>query len=97
MHLPLPYRIQSDALAGAASVYILILYGFVWITGNGFEPAAPLVSEAVFGHLKAVTLFMPDGAFRLAFTNGLMSESMALWFGSMQLWLGRQRERCEKS
>lgn len=122
--------------------YILILYGFAWMTGNGFEMAALPVSEAVFGHLswivavsevlmlppyfywayllfscksyfprwmaasnplvfygilKAVTLLMPDGAFRLAFTNGLMSESMALWFGSMIIWLGRQKERYEKS
>lgn len=50
-----------------------------------------------YGILKAVTLLMPDGAFRLAFTNGLMSESMALWFGSMIIWLGRQKERYEKS
>lgn len=35
--------------------------------------------------LKLATLFMPDCAFRLAFTNGLMSESMALWFGSLLL------------
>lgn len=121
--------------------YILILYGFAWMTGNGFETAALPVSEAVFGHLswivivsevlmlppyfywaylllscksyfprwmaasnpliiygilKALTLVMPEGAFRLAFTNGLMSESMALWFGSILIWLVRQRERCEK-
>lgn len=121
--------------------YILILYGFAWMTGNGFETAALPVSEAVFGHLswivmvsevlmlppffywaylllsckshfprwmaasnplvfygilKAVTLFMPNGAFRLAFTNGLMSESMVLWFGGILIWLVRQRERCEK-
>lgn len=43
-----------------------------------------------YGILKAVTSFMPDSAFRLAFTNGLMSESMLLWFGSMLLWLGRR-------
>ena len=116
--------------------YIMILFGFEWMTGNGYEAAALSVSEALFGHLawivpvsevlmlppyfywayllirgkshfprwmalsnplvfygilKAVTLLMPDGAFRLAFTNGLMSESMALWFGSMLLWLGRRK------
>ncbi len=46
---------------------------------------------------KRKTELMPDGAFRLAFTNGLMSESMALWFGSMLIWLGKQKERLEKS
>lgn len=110
--------------------YIMILYGFRWMTGNGYEAAALPVSEAVFGQLswivpvsevlmlppyfywayllirgkshlpkwmafsnplvfygilKALTLLMPDGAFRLAFTNGLMSEGMALWFGSILL------------
>ena len=33
--------------------------------------------------LKGVSLLMPVGAFRLAFTNGLMSEAMFLWFLSM--------------
>ena len=29
-------------------------------------------------------------AFRLGFTNGLMSESMILWFGFMLLWAAKQ-------
>lgn len=33
---------------------------------------------------------MPDGAFRLAFSNGLMSQSMAIWFGTMLLWTVRR-------
>lgn len=119
----------------------MILYGFAWMTGNGYEAAALPVSEAVIGHLswivpvseilmlppyfywaylllrgkshlpkwmafsnplvfygilKAVTLLMPEVAFRLAFTNGLMSEGMALWFGSFLLWLGRRKGQ-EKS
>lgn len=32
--------------------YIMILYGFEWMNGNGFEMAALPVSEAVFGHLS---------------------------------------------
>ena len=39
-----------------------------------------------YGVLKLLTLLMPDVPFRLAFTNGLMSESMALWFGGMLVW-----------
>lgn len=111
--------------------YIMILYGFAWMNGSGYEAAALPVSEALFRHLswlvivsealmlppylywfrtlsrgssafpkgmalsnpllfyvflKLLTMFMPDGAFRLAFTNGLMSESMLLWFGSILLW-----------
>jgi len=29
---------------------------------------------------------MPVSAFRLGFTNGLMSESMIVWFGIMLIW-----------
>lgn len=43
----------------------------------------------IYGILKLVTMLMPDGAFRIGFTNGLMSESMMLWFGSMMLWCMR--------
>ncbi|MCD8120454.1 MAG: hypothetical protein LUE29_13440 [Lachnospiraceae bacterium] len=112
--------------------YIMILYGFAWMSGNGYATAAIPVSEAVFSHfswivlvsealmlppylywgwlvlrrhsvlprqmvlsnplifylaLKLMTLLMPDSAFCLAFTNGLMSESMVLWFGSILAWL----------
>lgn len=111
--------------------YIMILYAFAWMNGNGYAAAALPVSEALFRHLswlvivsevlmlppyiywlwmlgrgnsvfpkgmalsnplifyvllKLLTLLMPDRAFRLAFTNGLMSESMLIWFGSMLLW-----------
>lgn len=111
--------------------YIMILYAFAWMSGNGYEAAALPVSEALFAHLswivivsealmlppyiywlwtlvrgmsifprrmalsnpllfyvllKLLTMLMPDGAIHLAFTNGLMSESMLIWFGSMLLW-----------
>ncbi len=116
----------------------MILYGFAWMSGNGYETAALPVSEALFSHLawivpvsevltlppylywaylvlrkysvlpkwmalanplmfyallKLLTLLMPESSFRLAFTNGLMSEAMALWFGSMLIWTGRERRR----
>ena len=45
----------------------------------------PLIFYVV---LKLLTLFMPEGAFCLAFTNGLMSESMAVWFGTILTWNG---------
>ncbi|MDO4866659.1 MAG: hypothetical protein Q4C10_08870 [Clostridia bacterium] len=37
----------------------------------------------VFGVLKGVSLLLPVSAFRLGFTNGLMSESMIVWFAIM--------------
>jgi hypothetical protein len=37
----------------------------------------------IYALLKGLSLAMPVSAFRLGFTNGLMSESMILWFGIM--------------
>lgn len=121
--------------------YIMILYGFAWMSGNGYASAALPVSEAMFGHLswivitsevlmlppylywaylllrgksgfpkwmtvsnplifygilKAVAGLISDSAFRLAFTNGLMSESMALWFGSILFWLFSQSGEAQR-
>ena len=44
----------------------------------------------VFALLKGVSLFMPVSAFRMGFTNGLMSESMVIWFGVMLVWERRK-------
>lgn len=43
----------------------------------------------IFAALKGLTLLMPVSAFRLGFTNGLMSESMIIWFGIMLAREGR--------
>ena len=46
----------------------------------------------LYAALKGMSMLMPVSAFRLAFTNALMSESMALWFGSLLAWeIGRKR------
>ena len=44
----------------------------------------------IFAVLKMIASIMPVGAFRLGFTNGLMSESMILWFTLMFLGGGRE-------
>lgn len=112
-------------------LYVMILYAFAWLNGNGFEDAALpaaeallshfswiiLLSEAfmlppflywfylqisektvfpraiaftnvliIYGALTLVRLALPDTPFRLGFTNGLMSESMFIWFGIMLVW-----------
>ena len=40
----------------------------------------------IFAVLKGLTLLMPVSAFRIAFTNGLMSESMVIWFAVLLAW-----------
>ncbi len=48
----------------------------------------------IFGVLKCVSLLMHVSAFRLGFTNGLMSESMIIWFGIIMIWeRGRTNEK----
>lgn len=44
----------------------------------------------IYAAMKGVSLLMPVSAFRLGFTNGLMSESMILWFGFMLIWERRR-------
>ena len=56
--------------------------------GRSVLPKGMVLSNPVTFYLvlKAISLLMPVGAFRLAFTNGLMSEAMFLWFLSMLCW-----------
>ena len=114
--------------------YVMILYLFAWMMGNGQEDLAYLASEELFNHfswlipvgevlmalpfvyllwktataktvlpkwmavcnpivflviLKLLTSLMPNEPFRLAFTNGLMSEAMILWFAVLLAAAGR--------
>ena len=47
----------------------------------------------IFGLLKGVTMHMPDNAFRLSFTNGLMSESMIIWFAIILIFEIRREKK----
>lgn len=72
-----------------------LYWGWLLFRGRSVFPkwmvlSSPLVFYSV---LKLLTLLMPDVPFRLAFTNGLMSESMALWFGSMLVRYGGEGRR----
>lgn len=45
----------------------------------------------IYAVLKGIQLAMPVGAFRIGFTNGLMSESMFLWFLAMLIYGGKEQ------
>ncbi|MCR4734341.1 MAG: hypothetical protein K5829_04990 [Treponema sp.] len=45
----------------------------------------------IFAVLKGISLIMPVSAFRLGFTNGLMSESMIIWFCLIFSGIGRNK------
>lgn len=76
--------IVSEMLMLPPHIYWL----WMLVRDNSVFPKGMALSNplAFYVFLKLLTMLMPDRAFRLAFTNGLMSESMLLWFGSMLLW-----------
>ncbi len=45
----------------------------------------------IFGILKGISMMMPESGFRLGFTNGLMSESMIIWFLLVFLEIGGRK------
>ena len=57
--------------------YIMILYLYTWMAAGNV-----LVFYCILSVIKAV---LPDTAFRLGFTNGLMSESMIFFF--ILIWI----------
>lgn len=112
--------------------YVMILFLFSWLNGNGYEAMSLSACEAMFAHfkwivfvsevfmlppflywfylqalgktifpkvmtatnpliiygvLKLISSVLPDEPFRLGFVNGLMSESMFIWFGIMLIWI----------
>ncbi|MGN0386735.1 MAG: hypothetical protein ACI4EX_12740, partial [Lachnospiraceae bacterium] len=69
-------------------------WGWLVLSRKSVLPLQMAVSNPLifYGLLKLFTMFMPDNAFCLAFTNGLMSESMALWFASLLIWLYSQKK-----
>ncbi len=75
----------------------MMLPVFVWwfylqITGKTVFPKQYAFTNVliVFAVLKGISLLLPVSAFRLGFTNGLMSESMAVMFGIMLAWECRE-------
>ena len=68
---------------------VFVYWGFLQLTGKTVFPRWMAWGHVfvIFAVLKALSLQMPEGAFRLGFTNGLMSESMAVWFMGMLLWI----------
>ena len=50
------------------------------------------IALVIYGILKGFSLLMPTSAFRLGFTNGLMSESMIIWFLLVFLEIGTENE-----
>ena len=66
---------------------VFLYWFYLQITGKTVFPKTMAFTNALilYAVLKGISLLLPVSAFRLGFTNGLMSESMILWFGFMLL------------
>ena len=64
---------------------VFLYWFYLQITGKTVFPKWMAFTNVllIYAALKGVSLLLPESAFRLGFTNGLMSESMLLWFGIM--------------
>ena len=66
------------------------LYWFyLQISGKTIFPKCMAFTNVlvIYAVLQLVKIAIPDTPFRLGFTNGLMSESMLIWFGVMLVWI----------
>ena len=71
---------------------VFIYWFYLQITGKTVFPKAMAFTNVLilFAIPKGISLLLPVSAFRLGFTNGLMSESMILWFSFMLMWERRK-------
>ena len=72
---------------------VFLYWFYLQITGRTrFKKAMALTNVLViFAVLKTIASFMPVSAFRLGFTNGLMSESMIIWFILVLMGVGIEK------
>ncbi|MBR1711644.1 MAG: hypothetical protein IJ719_22940 [Clostridia bacterium] len=68
---------------------VFIYWFYLQIKGKTVFPKGYAFTNVlvIFAILKAIQIVMPVSAFRIGFTNGLMSESMILWFGIMLVFV----------
>ena len=83
--------IASEAMMLPPFIY----WAYLLATGKSVLPRRMAVSNPLILYL-VLYLFkscLPDSPFQIGFTNGLMSESMLIWFGVFMLWNIRRENR----
>lgn len=72
---------------------VFLYWFYLQITGKTvFKKGMAFTNVLViFAALKTIASFMPVSAFRLGFTNGLMSESMIIWFVLILMGVGIEK------
>ncbi len=76
---------------------VFLYWFYLQVTGKTrFRRAMAFTNVLViFAILKTIASFMPESAFRLGFMNGLMSESMIIWFILILLGVGIECENLQ--
>lgn len=74
-----------DYISEAIMLPPYIYWFYLVVSEKSSFPRAMAVSNPliIYVILSAVKSLMPDSPFRIGFTNGLMSESMLIWFASL--------------
>ena len=77
---------------------VFMYWFYLQITGNTiFKKRIAFTNVLViFGILKGISMLIPESGFKLGFTNGLMSESMIIWFLLVFLEIGADNEEISK-
>ena len=89
------YENTSWVIAASEAFMLPVFVYWFYLQVRGLtsfpKPVAFTNVLIIFGLLKGLTLLMPESAFRLGFTNGLMSESMIVWFAVMLIFEMRRK------
>ena len=73
---------------------VFVYWFYLQITGKTAFPKSFAFTNVllIFAVLKGVSMLIPDDPFKLAFRNGLMSESMIIWFAVMLVFELKNRK-----
>jgi len=74
---------------------VFLYWFYLQISGKTIFPKAMAFTNVlvIYGMMYLIRLMLPESAFRLGFINGMMSESMIIWFVIMILWTNQKKER----
>ena len=78
----------------AVMLPVFVYWFWVQIKGRTVFPKVFAFTNVlvIFAVLKVISMLMPVSGFKLGFTNGLMSESMIIWFGTILAYCVRAKE-----
>lgn len=60
---------------------------------NAMPKLMAIANPLIFYIVLSAVKLLPESPFRLAFINGLMNESMLLWFGAIMIWQLKRKEK----